>query len=286
MLQNNVILIVDDDESIIAMLKLHLERAGYNVTSCNDAGQAVVKAKSLNPRLIISDLQMPNWGTGADAYEDIRNTPFLKETPVIFVTAMGHEDAEQMLRKRDRRTRLMHKPIDWPQLQAAVLELTGPAHPPGAGAPAKPAAPAAAAPPPAPKAPEAKAQPKPAHLRRMILLVDDDPHGVAMLQLHLEHAGFTVSHCNDAAQAVLQARGLRPWLVITDINMPGWGSGVDAHRGIREIPSLKETPVIFITAMERDAAQKMVPSDPRTRLVFKPVDFPKLRAAISELTGE
>lgn len=281
MLQNNVILVVDDDESIIAMLKLHLERAEYNVTSCNDAGQAVVKAKSLNPRLIISDLQMPNWGTGADAYEDIRNTPFLKETPVIFVTAMGHEEAEQLLRKRDRRTRLLYKPIDWPQLQAAVLELTGPPHPQAAGT--KPATPA---PSPVPKPPEAKAQPKPAHLRRMILLVDDDPHGVAMLQLHLEHAGFTVSHCNDAAQAVLQARGLRPWLVITDINMPGWGSGVDAHRGIRELPSLKETPIIFITAMEREAAQKMVPNDPRSRLVFKPVDFPTLRAAIAELTGE
>ena len=146
-LERNLVLIVDDDESIIAMLRLHLERAGYGVASCNDAAQAVVLAKANRPRLIISDLQMPNWGSGADAYEDIRNTPALAETPVIFVTAMEHDEAEQMLRKRDRRTRLLHKPIDWPKLQATVLELTGPPYPTAK-------APAAPPPPPGPKSPE------------------------------------------------------------------------------------------------------------------------------------
>jgi CheY-like chemotaxis protein len=72
-------------------------------------------------------------------------------------------------------------------------------------------------------------------------------------------------------------------LVITDIKMPGVGSGVDAYRQLRKAsPNL---PVIFLTAIKLDEAQAMIPPDPKVRLLPKPINFEALHAAIKEFTG-
>ncbi|MBI4425943.1 MAG: response regulator [Elusimicrobia bacterium] len=273
----NFILLVDDDPKVIAMVQLRLERAGFDVTSCADAAQAVVQAKALKPWLIVTDVNMPQWGSGVDAYRGIRGIPALRDTPVIFLTAMDPAEAKKVV-PQDERTRLLFKPVDWGLLEAVVRELSG-------RQAAAPAAPPAAPPPPPPQA-APPSRPPASMLRNLILLVDDDPKVIAMLQLRLERAGYDVTSCADAAQAVVQAKGLKPRLIITDIQMPHWGTGVDAYQEIRAVPHFRETPVIFLTAMEPAEAAKLVPDDGRTRLLFKPVAWELLQKALFDLLGE
>jgi len=62
--QKSLILIADDRPTSRELLRLVLERAGYEVLEAEDGEQAVERARSGNPDLILLDLQMP----GLDGY--------------------------------------------------------------------------------------------------------------------------------------------------------------------------------------------------------------------------
>lgn len=121
----------------------------------------------------------------------------------------------------------------------------------------------------------------------MVLVVDDEVAVAQMICEALESRGLRVTHCHDAAQAVLQAEGVTPALLIADIMMPAWGSGVDAFRRLRARKRFQRLPVIFLTGMHSEMARKVVPDDdPMVRLLFKPVTLAKLMLTIRELTGD
>lgn len=133
-----------------------------------------------------------------------------------------------------------------------------------------------------PQLPERPAQQREAY----VLLVDDDPEVIDFLGARLERAGYRVTTASDAWQEVLQAQGLKIGLVITDINMPGPHSGIDAYKRLRSLPNISpRLPVIFITNTPLAAARRSIPADSLVRLLAKPIDFELLRAAIKELTG-
>ena len=119
-----------------------------------------------------------------------------------------------------------------------------------------------------------------------VLIVDDDPMVVSMLTDRLDVAGYSVTSAYDAWQEVVQAQGLRIGLIISDIMMPGAETGVDAYKKLRSTPGISPAlPIIFLTGLTPEKAKAMIPPDPKVRLLHKPVDFEKLRAAIKELTG-
>ena len=120
-----------------------------------------------------------------------------------------------------------------------------------------------------------------------ILVVDDDQNVAKLICEHLENQGYRVTYCTDAAQALLQAEGLRIGLLITDIVMPTFGTGIDVYKNLRNHPFLpKNLPIIFLTGLKADQARPLVPlSDPRVRLLHKPTSLQNLMQAIQELTG-
>ena len=80
------ILVVEDDESMRDLLRLHLSGAGYDVTVAEDglaAGYAVLKAL---PDLIICDIEMPNMD-GFQFVAALREDRSLSKLPVIFLTS-------------------------------------------------------------------------------------------------------------------------------------------------------------------------------------------------------
>lgn len=116
-----------------------------------------------------------------------------------------------------------------------------------------------------------------------VLVVDDDKLVLDLVAMRLETAGYRVTTAADAWAEVIQAQSLRIGLVITDIQMPGLGTGVDAFKKLRAAsPTM---PVIFMTGMKPEDARAMIPPDPRVRLIHKPINFDELRAAIKELTA-
>ncbi|HAM34426.1 MAG TPA: hypothetical protein DEB40_05495 [Elusimicrobia bacterium] len=119
-----------------------------------------------------------------------------------------------------------------------------------------------------------------------ILIVDDDPMILDLMTATLESAGYRVTTATDAWQEVVQAQGLKIGLVISDIQMPGVGTGVDAVKHLRSLPTISPLlPVIFMTGLSLERAREMIPKDPKIRLIGKPLNFEELRVAIRELTG-
>lgn len=118
-----------------------------------------------------------------------------------------------------------------------------------------------------------------------MLIVDDDPLVLNMMETRLEMAGYRVTTATSAWQEVVQAEGLKLGLIITDVNMPG-KTGIEAYEYLRTCKSISPVlPVIFVTGMKLEDVAKMLPADPKIRILGKPVDFGALGKAIKELTG-
>lgn len=98
---NKKILVVDDEPGVTRNLKLNLEFAGdYEVLGENHAANALAAARAFRPDLILLDVMMPGMD-GADLAARFQADPLLRDTPVIFLTAIvsnRETDGRQMLR--------------------------------------------------------------------------------------------------------------------------------------------------------------------------------------------
>lgn len=87
--------------------------------------------------------------------------------------------------------------------------------------------------------------------KKRILLVDDEAIVTRTLKLYLESTGkYEVRAENDGAAALKTARAFRPHLILLDIVMPEV-DGPEVASRIREDPVLKQTPIVFLTALVR-----------------------------------
>lgn len=84
------ILIVDDEEHIIELLKFNLLNAGYDIYTANDGIDAVKIAKSEKPNLILLDLMLPGID-GFDVCKEIKRDKDMQNTSIIMLTAKGEE---------------------------------------------------------------------------------------------------------------------------------------------------------------------------------------------------
>ena len=81
-----------------------------------------------------------------------------------------------------------------------------------------------------------------------ILVVDDEQHIVELAQMYLEQAGFRVASAGDGQGALIQARHLRPALVVLDLMLPG----LDGWEVCRRLRAETDVPVIMLTARSDD----------------------------------
>jgi two-component system, OmpR family, alkaline phosphatase synthesis response regulator PhoP len=85
-----------------------------------------------------------------------------------------------------------------------------------------------------------------------ILVVDDDPDIVRLVQAYLQKAGFQVMTAHNGETALQLMHRDQPALVVLDLMLPdrdGW----DITRLVREDPALAQTPLIMLTARVDDA---------------------------------
>jgi len=85
------ILIIDDDESMRELLRLHLSGAGYEVQLAEDAIAAGYLVLKNPPQLIISDVNMPHLD-GFEFITALRADKSVPEIPVIFLTSLEEGD--------------------------------------------------------------------------------------------------------------------------------------------------------------------------------------------------
>lgn len=85
------VLVVDDDPWILRMVSATLEKKGYVVDTAREGRQALERARSVRPDVIISDVMMPVMD-GWTFVQQLRAIPQLASVPVIFLTALGKDE--------------------------------------------------------------------------------------------------------------------------------------------------------------------------------------------------
>ena len=112
------ILVVDDDESIRDLLRLHLSAAGYEVHVAPDAIAAGYMVLRSPPDLIISDIRMPHMD-GFEFIAALKGDKTLPEIPVIFLTS---EDEGDTRGKQVGAVGYVTKPVRADRLLSVVAE--------------------------------------------------------------------------------------------------------------------------------------------------------------------
>lgn len=87
------ILIVDDEPDILEIIGYNLKLEGYETFTARDGNEAVQKTRLIRPDLIILDIMMPN-KNGLDACREIKSNHELKDTMILFLTALNEEKSE------------------------------------------------------------------------------------------------------------------------------------------------------------------------------------------------
>lgn len=84
---NHPILVIDDDQAYLDLLREVLEEEGYSVIMCHHMMDALPTAQATAPRLIITDLWMKGANTGLATVRTLRQLPETAATPIIICSA-------------------------------------------------------------------------------------------------------------------------------------------------------------------------------------------------------
>ena len=82
------ILIIEDDDETRELLRMALEKRGYQVSVAEDGVSGYDTALFLKPDLIVTDIQMPG-ADGVHVIRRVRDTAALENTPILVTTAFG-----------------------------------------------------------------------------------------------------------------------------------------------------------------------------------------------------
>ena len=117
------ILIVEDDSNIADLLRLYLEKEGYEISIASDGGKGVESFRRVQPDLVLLDIMLPvldGWGV-------CRAIRAESKTPVIMLTAKG-ETEDKVSALKQGADDYVTKPFEMPELLArieAVLRRSG-----------------------------------------------------------------------------------------------------------------------------------------------------------------
>ena len=118
----------------------------------------------------------------------------------------------------------------------------------------------------------------------LVLIVDDSPTEVHVMQKALEEHGFSTVAASDGSEAIRKARELHPDLILMDMSLPvmdGW----EATRTLKAAEETRDIPVIALTAhamsTDRDKALEAGCDDYDT----KPIELTRLLSKMQVLLG-
>ncbi|HUH01788.1 MAG TPA: response regulator [Kofleriaceae bacterium] len=115
------ILIVDDDPSIVGMIRTRLEKQGYRVFTAADGEAAVEIALDERPDLVVLDVMMPKM-SGWEVARTLRGNPDVAGIKIVLLTAIGKgmNDLTAPLYDVDAH---LDKPFEFKDLEATIERL-------------------------------------------------------------------------------------------------------------------------------------------------------------------
>lgn len=115
----STILVVEDDPTISAILRIFLEDSGCRIVVAEQGGEAVRLAREVHPDLITLDLALPDID-GTEVLRQLNVDADLAHVPVIVVTARRFEP-----RPDENVTAVLQKPFDATELEDTVRRALG-----------------------------------------------------------------------------------------------------------------------------------------------------------------
>lgn len=113
------ILLIDDEDDILEFIRYNLTKAGYEVYTARNGAEGLQQAAAHRPHLILLDMMMPVMD-GIETCRALRRDPALKETMVVFLSALGEE--EQQLAGFGARGGRLHPQADQAQTSAERIQ--------------------------------------------------------------------------------------------------------------------------------------------------------------------
>jgi DNA-binding response OmpR family regulator len=112
------ILVIDDDEVIRDLLRLHLANAGYDVLVAEDGVLGGLALQKERPDLVLVDIDMPHFD-GLQLLKAIKGDPSVERIPVILITSNTNAEAQAT---RFGAVAYFAKPLRMESLLAAVAK--------------------------------------------------------------------------------------------------------------------------------------------------------------------
>lgn len=115
------VMIVEDEASLVTMLRYNLEKEGYAVTEAGDGEEAVTVADETPPDAVILDWMLPRM-SGIEVCRQLRRKPETRHVPIIMLTARS-EETDKVRGLNVGADDYMTKPFSMPELVARVRAL-------------------------------------------------------------------------------------------------------------------------------------------------------------------
>jgi PAS domain S-box-containing protein len=214
---NPLVLIADDEAPARELLASYLEPEGYRTVMAVSAAEALEKAKRLRPDAITLDILMPS-ASGFEILLNLKNAPETAHIPIIVVSIVDQQKMGFALGATD----YLVKPVQKTALLTALRK-----HAPAVEKPDLP-----------------------------VLLVDDDPVALDLLDATLHTAGYNTCRAQSgtAALGVLSRTGVKA--ILLDLLMPEM-DGFEFLRLVKQEPQFEDVPIFILTAKqlaEKEAA--------------------------------
>ncbi len=124
-----LVLIADDNSDFREILSTKLKQSGFWVAEAKDGAEAVLKAQSLQPDLIVMDIQMPN-ENGTEAVLDLKRNPVTKDTKIVFFTSLenpwpGIKAKNEKFAEELGAAQFINKADDLDQMAKKIQEIIG-----------------------------------------------------------------------------------------------------------------------------------------------------------------
>jgi len=128
-------------------------------------------------------------------------------------------------------------------------------------------------------------QEKTVNKKGRILIIDDQPFMIKLIQYNLKKEGYITITETDGLKAYNEIEKINPDLIILDIRMPKI-SGTELCRKFRAKDSLKEIPILFLTGQIAEKDSPALQNSGATDFMTKPFSPAELIAKVNHYTGK
>ena len=123
MIEDKVVLLVDDELSLLKATSIGLKDRGFNVHTAESGESAIEAIQSLRPSIVVSDLAMPGMN-GFELYQEVKKSAEYNSIPFIFLTAVDDFYARKFGKELGGAAYIT-KPVDLDELEQIIKEKMG-----------------------------------------------------------------------------------------------------------------------------------------------------------------